>query len=119
MTTLLPDPFTLNAEAVLRAASISQEKETAMTTTIHVTGTTLASGNVVWSLPDGRVAVEEEGRIRIGWPVDMTQKAPARRGIASSLPGLRIALAWWPCRRWPSGRRAIRTGAGHAPEREL
>jgi sulfate transport system substrate-binding protein len=93
MTAMLPDPFTLSAEAVLRAASIPTEKETAMPTTIHVTGTTLASGNVVWSLPDGRVAVEEEGRIRIGWPVDMTRKSPARRGIASFLPGLRIALA--------------------------
>ncbi len=93
MTAMLPDPFTLNAEAVLRVASIPTEKEPAMPTTIHVTGTTLASGNVVWSLPDGRVAVEEEGRIRIGWPVDMTRKAPARRGFASFLPGLRIALA--------------------------
>lgn len=93
MTTLLPDPFTINAEAVLRAASISKEKDTAMPTTIHVTGTTMASGNVVWTLPDGRVAVDDEGQIRIGWPVDLTRRAPVRRGLASFLPGLRIALA--------------------------
>jgi sulfate transport system substrate-binding protein len=96
MIPMLPDPFTLNAEAMLRtAAAHTTREDTAMPTTIHVTGTTLASGEAVWTLPDGRVAIEDEGRIRIGWPLDTTRPTAARsrRTLASFLPGLRIAVA--------------------------
>lgn len=94
---MICDPFTLNSEAMLRVAA-SHPKDSAMPTTIHVSGNTITSGNAVGTFPDGRVAVDDHGRISIGWPVDMARPArttsvASRGGLSAFFPGLRIAIA--------------------------
>lgn len=93
MIPALADPFTLHAEAMLLAALAPLEKDAAMTTTIHVTGNSLVTGEAVWRLRDGRVAVRDNDRVVIGWPAAAPEPAAERRGrglIGRFLPGLRV-----------------------------
>ena len=92
----LPEPFTLNADVTLRAAAghAAQTKDATMHVTISLTDTAHASGELVWTLPDGRVAVRDRDRICVGWPVRPERAEEARpRGLGHFLRGFRFVLA--------------------------
>jgi sulfate/thiosulfate-binding protein len=96
MYACLPEPFTLNAEAMLRVAAdpAPAAKDPAMHATISLTDALQASGEVVWTLPDGRIAVRDRDRISVGWPAPAAPDAkPQPRGLGHFLRGFRIALA--------------------------
>ena len=62
--------------------------------TISLTDKLKASGDMVWTLPDGRVAIRDRDRISVGWPVEpKPADSPVRRGLGHFLRGFRLVVA--------------------------
>lgn len=92
----LPEPFTLNADVLLRAAAARplDTKDAKMQATILINESVSASGDLAWTLPDGRIAVRDRDRICIGWPAAAQRvDEPTPRGLGRLLRGFRLVLA--------------------------